>query len=145
MRERQRAGRFTRAGEEGRERRDDEGEESGEQLKRFFRDIYSVPICGFTAESKSEVKEFRYVFFESDYIAGAHPQIMKRLAETNLECLSGYGTDKYCESAREKIRAACRCEHAEVEFLVGGTQANAVIISTMLRDCEGVIAAKRGM
>ena len=44
-------------------------------------------------------------FFESDYIAGAHPQIMKRLAETNLECLSGYGTDKYCESAREKIRA----------------------------------------
>ena len=84
------------------------------------------------------------VFFESDYIAGAHPQIMKRLAETNLECLSGYGTDKYCESAREKIRAACRCEHAEVEFLVGGTQANAVIISTMLRDCEGVIAAKTG-
>lgn len=42
------------------------------------------------------------VFFESDYIAGAHPQIMKRLAETNLECLSGYGTDKYCESARER-------------------------------------------
>ena len=84
------------------------------------------------------------VSFESDYIAGAHPQIMKRLAETNLECLSGYGTDQYCESAREKIRAACRCEHADVEFLVGGTQANAVIISTMLRDCEGVIAAKTG-
>ena len=84
------------------------------------------------------------VSFESDYIAGAHPQIMKRLAETNLECLSGYGTDKYCGSAREKIRAACRCENADVEFLVGGTQANAVIISTMLRDCEGVIAAKTG-
>ena len=84
------------------------------------------------------------VSFESDYIAGAHPQIMKRLAETNLECLSGYGTDKYCESAREKIRAACWCENADVEFLVGGTQANAVIIATMLRDCEGVIAAKTG-
>ena len=84
------------------------------------------------------------VSFESDYIAGAHPQIMKRLAETNLECLSGYGTDKYCGSARAKIRAACRCENADVEFLVGGTQANAVIISTMLRDCEGVIAAKTG-
>ena len=84
------------------------------------------------------------VSFESDYIAGAHPQIMKCLAETNLECLSGYGTDKYCGSAREKIRAACRCENADVEFLVGGTQANAVIIATMLRDCEGVIAAKTG-
>ena len=39
--------------------------------------------------------------FTSDYIAGAHPEIMKRLAETNLENLSGYGTDKYCEGAIE--------------------------------------------
>ena len=82
------------------------------------------------------------VSFESDYIAGAHPQIMKCLAETNLECLSGYGTDKYCGSAREKIRAACRCENADVEFLVGGTQANAVIIATMLRV---LLPLKRGM
>lgn len=84
------------------------------------------------------------ISFESDYIAGAHPQIMKRLAETNLEQLSGYGTDPYCESAREKIRVACGCPEAEVEFLVGGTQTNSVIISAMLRDYEGVIAAKTG-
>ena len=45
--------------------------------------------------------------FTSDYIAGAHPEIMKRLAETNLENLSGYGTDKYCESAIAKIKKAC--------------------------------------
>lgn len=84
------------------------------------------------------------ISFESDYIAGAHPQIMRRLTETNLECLPGYGTDKYCESAKEKIRAACECEKADVEFLVGGTQTNSVIISTMLKDYEGVIAAKTG-
>ena len=84
------------------------------------------------------------VSFESDYIAGAHPEIIKRLAETNMETLSGYGTDKYCESAREKIRRACGLDHADVEFLVGGTQANSVIISTMLADYEGVIAAKTG-
>lgn len=84
------------------------------------------------------------VSFESDYIAGAHPEIIKRLTETNLECLSGYGTDKYCESAKEKIKAACECERADVEFLVGGTQTNSVIISTMLKDYEGVVAAATG-
>lgn len=84
------------------------------------------------------------VSFESDYIAGAHPQVLKRLAETNLEALSGYGSDPYCESAKEKIRAACGCPDAEVEFLVGGTQTNSVVISSMLKDYEGVIAAKTG-
>ena len=84
------------------------------------------------------------ISFESDYIAGAHPAILKKLSETNLESLSGYGTDIYCDRAREKIRKACGIEQAEVEFLVGGTQTNAVIISTMLSDHEGVIAAKTG-
>ncbi|MCR4891267.1 MAG: aminotransferase class V-fold PLP-dependent enzyme [Lachnospiraceae bacterium] len=84
------------------------------------------------------------ISFESDYIAGAHPEIIRRLSETNLEALSGYGSDKYCESARDKIRKAIGLESADVEFLVGGTQANAVIISTMLSDYEGVIAAKTG-
>ena len=44
------------------------------------------------------------VSFESDYIAGAHPEVIRRLAETNLEALPGYGSDKYCESAKNKIR-----------------------------------------
>lgn len=84
------------------------------------------------------------ISFESDYICGAHPEILKRLTETNLEALSGYGCDPYCESAKEKIKKACGCLQAEVEFLVGGTQTNAVIISSMLKDYEGVIAAKTG-
>lgn len=84
------------------------------------------------------------VSFESDYIAGAHPAILKRLAETNLEPLSGYGADQYCESAKNKIKAAIGLQTADVEFLVGGTQTNAVIISTMLADYEGVIAAATG-
>ncbi len=84
------------------------------------------------------------VSFESDYIAGAHPKVLQRLAETNLDCQSGYGLDAYCESARQKIREACGCPDAQVEFLVGGTQTNAVTIATMLRDHEGVIAARTG-
>lgn len=84
------------------------------------------------------------ISFTSDYIAGAHPLIMQRLLETNLENLSGYGMDKYCASAKEKIKEVFDCKEAEVFFLVGGTQTNQVIISTMLDSYEGVIAAKTG-
>ena len=84
------------------------------------------------------------ISFESDYIAGAHPAILKRLAETNMEALPGYGADRYTESAKEKIKKAIGREDADVEFLVGGTQTNAVIISSMLRDWEGVVAAGTG-
>ena len=63
------------------------------------------------------------ISFENDYSAGAHPRILQRLAETNFEPLSGYGTDVYCENARKKIREAIQCPDATVEFLVGGTRA----------------------
>ena len=82
--------------------------------------------------------------FESDYIQGAHEKILERLSETNREPLSGYGNDKYCESAKEKIRKACGCEEAEIFFLTGGTQTNMLVISSMLRPYEGVVAAQTG-
>lgn len=84
------------------------------------------------------------ISFASDYVAGAHPEIIKRLAETNMENLSGYGTDPYCTQAVEKIRQYCHCPEAEVYFLVGGTQTNQIVISTMLQPYEGVIAADSG-
>jgi len=84
------------------------------------------------------------ISFESDYICGAHPEVLKRLCETNLEPLSGYGTDHYCEQAKEKIRKALACPAAQVEFLTGGTQTNALVIASMLKDYEGVVAAKTG-
>ena len=84
------------------------------------------------------------ISFENDYIQGAHPEVLKRLTETNLEPLSGYGTDPYCESAREKIRRECGGPEAEIHFLVGGTQTNAVVIDAMLKGYEGVAAADTG-
>ena len=42
--------------------------------------------------------------FVNDYSEGAHEKILQRLLETNMEKLSGYGTDQYCESAKQKIR-----------------------------------------
>ena len=82
--------------------------------------------------------------FESDYIQGAHPEIMKRLLETNMEPVSGYGSDPYCESAGRKILDACECSQGDVFFLVGGTQTNQIIIDTMLKPYEGVVAAVTG-
>ena len=84
------------------------------------------------------------LYFENDYCEGAHPAILQRLMETNLEKQPGYGHDAYCDSAREKILSACGCPEGEVFFLVGGTQTNAAVIASMLRRYEGVIAAATG-
>ena len=84
------------------------------------------------------------LYFTSDYLEGAHPKILQRLAETNLEKTSGYSTDPYCASAREKICDACACPDAEVHFLVGGTQTNAIIIKYLLAPYQGVISAQTG-
>lgn len=82
--------------------------------------------------------------FGSDYIAGAHPRILARLTETNYEATTGYGTDAYSESARKKIKSACRLPDADVFFLVGGTQTNQTVIDTMLKPFEGVLCAGSG-
>ena len=84
------------------------------------------------------------LFFASDYMEGAHPAILERLLQTNLEKTSGYGTDPYCASAADKIRAACGCKDGEVYFLSGGTQTNAMIIKNLLRPYQGVISADTG-
>ena len=82
--------------------------------------------------------------FECDYLEGAHEKILQRLIETNYEKAPGYGNDSYCESARAKIKEACGCPDADVYFLTGGTQTNAIVIGTMLQKYEGVVAAQTG-
>ena len=82
--------------------------------------------------------------FECDYNCGAHPKVLKKLIETNLVPQSGYGFDDYSQSAKEKIRLACGCPDADVFFLVGGTQSNAVVIDTLLNTYEGVVCADTG-
>ena len=84
------------------------------------------------------------ITFENDYSCGAHPAVLQRLIETNLVPQPGYGFDAFSESAREKIRAACGCPGAGVYFLSGGTQTNAVVLASILKPWEGVIAAQTG-
>ena len=82
--------------------------------------------------------------FQCDYNEGAHPRIMERLLQTNLEQTVGYGEDHYCAEAREAIRKAIGRPDADVHFLVGGTQANATVISSILRPYQGVLCASTG-
>ena len=84
------------------------------------------------------------VSLECDYNNGACPEILSRLVQLNDERLPGYGTDKYTAAAKAKICAACCISDAAVEFLTGGTQTNAIVISSLLREHEGVIAAATG-
>ena len=82
--------------------------------------------------------------FNNDYVSNAHPRILARLQETAGEQNSGYGTDSHCEKARAYIRGACAAPEADVHFIAGGTQANAVIITSILRPHQGVISADTG-
>ena len=82
--------------------------------------------------------------FENDYNVGAHPRILERLMQTNLEPQSGYGADRFCESAKARIREAFSCPNADIFFLTGGTQTNCVVIDALLHSYEGVIAAATG-
>lgn len=82
--------------------------------------------------------------FESDYTQGAVPEILEALIKTNMEQTPGYGEDKYCLSAVDKIRKELKCDSADVHFLVGGTQTNFTFIASCLRPHEGVISASTG-
>lgn len=80
--------------------------------------------------------------FDTDYMEGAHPELMRRLMETNLEQTIGYGNDDYCRRAKELILQACGLQEGHVHLLVGGTQTNATVIDGLLARHEGVLAAE---
>lgn len=82
--------------------------------------------------------------FQCDYNEGAHPLIMQRLLESNMEQTIGYGEDHYCNQARALIKQACQSDSIDVHFLVGGTQTNTTVISHTLRPYQGVLTAVSG-
>lgn len=82
--------------------------------------------------------------FENDYSHGCHPEILRRLAETNMMPETGYGQDSFSASAAEKIRRAAGCPDAAVFFLTGGTQANMTVLDFLLTAYQGVMAVETG-
>lgn len=82
--------------------------------------------------------------FDTDYMEGAHPLVMQRLVETNLEQTTGYGSDPYTAQAKTLIKQALGTEDVDVHFLVGGTQTNSTVIDSLLMHHQGVLAAETG-
>ena len=84
------------------------------------------------------------IYFNCDYTEGAHPSILEKLANTNMEQTIGYGMDEHCKHAAELIKSTCKAADADVHFLVGGTQTNVTVIDAALKPYQGVICASSG-
>lgn len=81
------------------------------------------------------------IYLNSDYTAGGHPEVMRRLVETNSLHTVGYGDDPFTLKAKRLILKECGLPSGEVFFLVGGTQTNSVVIDRLLGRNDGVITA----
>ena len=81
------------------------------------------------------------IYFDSDYMVGAHPDVMAHLVETNMLHTVGYGCDEFTARAKALILEACGLDRGDVFLLEGGTQANAVVIDRLLDHNDGVLAA----
>ncbi len=84
------------------------------------------------------------IYFNNDYSEGCHPKVLDALIRTNMEQTPGYGEDRHCAAAAEKIRALCGRSDAAVHFLVGGTQTNLTVIDAALRPHQGALCADSG-
>ncbi|MDR3258711.1 MAG: low specificity L-threonine aldolase [Fusobacteriaceae bacterium] len=84
------------------------------------------------------------ISFACDYSEGAIPEIMEYFNTTNLVNTPGYGEDEYCSKAAFFIKNKLKTDNVDVHFLVGGTQANLISISHVLRPHQGVIALSSG-
>lgn len=82
--------------------------------------------------------------FRNDYAEGAHPSILHKLLETNLEQQAGYGDDDYSVAAKDILRKKMNKPDALIYFISGGTQTNLILISSLLRVHEAVISAQTG-
>jgi len=82
----------------------------------------------------------KYSFY-NDYSEGAHPRILELIQKTNLAQEPGYGYDSLCRQAQEFILERVQNPQAQVFFVPGGTQANLIVLASLLRPHESVIAA----
>jgi len=85
----------------------------------------------------------KYSFLD-DYSEGCHPNILEALSKCNLKQDIAYGFDSYSVEAKKKIKEKINNPSSEIYFVSGGTQANLIITSAVLRSCEAVISVETG-
>jgi len=84
------------------------------------------------------------ISFKNDYSEGCHPTILETLLKNNLDQQAGYGLDDYSMEATKLIQDKCKSPNCNVHYVSGGTQANLIVISALLRPHESVLAADSG-
>lgn len=82
--------------------------------------------------------------FKNDYSEGCHPKIIESLRPENFIQQNGYGEDEFCIQAENLIIEKCKSPHSRVFFVTGGTFANLLVISALLKSYESVISADTG-
>ena len=80
--------------------------------------------------------------FYNDYSEGAHPRILEALTKSNTIQESGYGEDSFSRDAASLIKDRIKNPDAAVHFVSGGTQANLIVLASIMKSYEAVIAAK---
>lgn len=82
--------------------------------------------------------------FKNDYSEGCHPNILQSLLLNNTDQQAGYGEDQYSLQAKELIKEKIKSPASEIYFVSGGTQANLIVISSLLKPYQCVISASTG-
>jgi len=82
--------------------------------------------------------------FKNDYSEMAHPKVLEALSAVGSSQFEGYGLDKHSAEAANIICAIFNTPRSDVHFISGGTHANLVVISSVLRPHEAVIAPESG-
>ncbi len=106
-------------------------------LDNCFLDSNQFFIKNVIFRRKSMSKRYS---FKNDYSEGAHHQILNLLESTNFEQLEGYGLDVYSDQARDMIRQELNDDSVDIHFVSGGTQANLIVLGSLLRPHHSIIA-----
>lgn len=90
-----------------------------------------------------ETSIYKYSF-SNDYSEGAHPSILEWMVRTNLDQEIGYGLDNLSQGAEKLLKEAIENPEAAIHFVSGGTQANLIVLASLMKPHESVIAASSG-
>lgn len=82
--------------------------------------------------------------FTNDYSEGCHPSILEALNKSNLFQQTGYGDDIYTLNAVEAIKSKIGDDSVDVHLISGGTLTNLLVLASILKPFESVIAAHTG-
>ncbi|MDN4494496.1 threonine aldolase family protein [Ureibacillus aquaedulcis] len=82
--------------------------------------------------------------FKNDYSELCHPELLDALQKASNEQNAGYGLDKHSDAAKNLIKEKLECDQCDIHFVTGGTQANASVISHILRPYEAVLSCSTG-